>query len=85
MSLSQGQVEKVTPIGWLASKVDRVARRPGGAEAKATVSGQDMLFHARHQYGEFLVESPSIFDVDSTANVVPGCVISDSRNVFECF
>ena len=83
MSLSQGQVEKVTPIGWLASKLDRVARSPGAAEAKATVSGEDMLFHARYQYGEFLVESPNIFDVDSTANVVPGCVISDSRNVFD--
>ena len=83
MSLSNGHVEKVTPIGWLAGKIDRVARSPGAAEAKATVSGEDMLFHARYQYGEFLVESPNIFDVDGTANVVPGCVISDSRNVFD--
>ena len=82
-SLSSGQVEKVSPIGWLAGKIDRVARSPGAAEAKATVSGEDMLFHARYQYGEFLVDSPNIFDVDSAANVVPGCVISDSRNVFD--
>ena len=42
-----------------------------------------MLFHARYQYGEFLTPSPNIFDVDGTANEIPGCVISDSRNVFD--
>ena len=34
VSLSKGSVEKVTPVGWLASKIDRVARSPGAAEAK---------------------------------------------------
>ena len=61
MSLSKGYVEKVTPVGWLASRIDRVARSPGAAEAKTTVSGEDMLFHARYQYGEFLTPSPNIF------------------------
>lgn len=83
LTLLEGCVEKVTPIAWHASKIDRVVRSPGAAEAKAVVNGEDLLFHARFQFGECVGGQPNIFDVDSTVNVVDGCVISDSRNVYD--
>jgi len=83
MNLLQGSVEKITPIAWHASKIDRVVRSPGAAEAAAMVNGEDLLFHARYQLGEFLETQPNVFDVDSTVNRIPGTLISDSRNVYD--
>ena len=83
IGLLDGNVEHVTPIAWHAGKIDRVTRSPGAAEARAVVNGEDLLFHARYQFGELLEEQPNIFDVDTTVNRVLGCVISDSRNVFD--
>ena len=83
LSLSDGCVEKISPIAWQSTKIDRVARSPGAAEGKAVVTGEDLLFHARFQYGEFLDSEPDIFDVDGIANLIPGCLISDSRNVYD--
>ena len=83
LTLLEGCVEKVTPIAWHASKIDRVVRSPGAAEAKAVVNGEDLLFHARFQFGECIGDQPNIFDVDSTTNLIEGCVISDSRNVYD--
>ena len=83
MTLLDGCTEKVTPIAWHAGKIDRVVRSPGAAETVAVVNGEDYLYHARFQFGEFLVDSTNIFEVDETVNVVPGCVISDSRNVYD--
>ena len=81
--LSEGTVEKINPVAWHASRIDRVVRSPGAAEAKALVSGEDYLFHARYQLGELLEETTDVFDVDRTANRVHGCLISDSRNVYD--
>ena len=81
--LYEGYVEKVTPVAWHSSKIERVSRSPGAAEARAVVSGEDYLFHARYQFGEYLEAETNVFDVDSTVNRIPGCVISDSRNVFD--
>ena len=82
LGLLQGKMECVSPIGWHASKIDRVTRSPGAAEAKAVVTGEDLLFHARFQLGETLGET-DVFDIDATVNRVDGCLISDSRNVFD--
>ena len=82
MNLLNGGMEKITPISWHAGKIDRVTRSPGAAEARAVVNGEDVLFHARFQYGEMLSDNPNVFDVNHLVNVVPGCVISDSRNVY---
>ena len=46
--LYEGYVEKVTPVAWHSSKIERVSRSPGAAEARAVVSGEDYLFHARY-------------------------------------
>lgn len=67
---------------WHASRIDRVTRSPGAAEAKAVVTGEDVLFHARFQLGETKHET-DVFDIDRTVNEVPGRVISDSRNVYD--
>lgn len=83
LTLSDGCIEKITPIAWQSSKIDRVARSPGAAEAKAVVTGEDLLFHARFQYGELLSSEPNIFDVDGVTNEIFGCIISDSRNVYD--
>ena len=82
MRLLDGHLEKLSPIAWHASKIDRVVRSPGAAEAAAIVNGEDLLFHARYQLGEFLDPQPNVFDVDATVNRIPGTLISDSRNVY---
>eukprot|EP00435_Cladocopium_sp_Y103_P059364 s526_g21.t1 len=68
---------------WADARIDRVARSPGAAETIAVVNGEDYLFHARYQLGEILQAAPNVFDVDETVNHVEGCVISDSRNVYD--
>ena len=83
MTLLSGHVEKVTPVAWHASKIDRVCRSPGAAEAVAVVNGEDYLFHVRYQLGELFEKQPNVFDVDSTVNLFPGVLISDSRNVYD--
>lgn len=83
LTLLQGSMEKVTPISWHAGKIDRVTRSPGAAEARAVVNGEDMLYHARYQYGEMLQSCPNVFEITDTVNIIPGCIISDSRNVYD--
>ena len=83
VSLLDGNLERITPISWHANKIDRVARSPGAAEAIAVVNGEDMLYHARHQWGEMMGKGTNVFDVDQTVNQVIGGVISDSRNVYD--
>jgi hypothetical protein len=83
MSLHEGEVCKVIPIGWHASKIDRACRSPGAAEAQAAVSGEDLMYHARFQWGEMVNQDVNIYDVDSVVRGIPGCLISDSRNVYD--
>ena len=82
-SLLHGHMECISPIAWHAGRIDRVTRSPGAAEARAVVNGEDYLFHARFQLGEMLLKEPDIFNVDATVREVPGCLISDSRNVYD--
>ena len=81
--LLEGNIECVTPIAWHSNKIERTVRSPGAAEAAATVNGEDLLFHARYQYGEMVETETDVFDVDKTANQVTGVLISDSRNVYD--
>lgn len=84
LNLLGGSVEKITPIAWHSNKIDRVTRSPGAAEAIAVVNGEDMLYHARHQWGEIhLPEGTNVFNVDEAVNSVEGTLISDSRNVYD--
>ena len=82
-SLLDGAIEKITPISWHANKIDRVVRSPGAAEATAAVNGEDVLYHARFQWGEIIGPDTNVFDCDSVVNRVVGVLVSDSRNVYD--
>ena len=82
-TMLDGSMEVVTPISWHAGKIDRVNRSPGAAEAKAVINAEDLLFHARFQFGEIHEKQTDVYDVDKTVNSVLGCVITDSRNVYD--
>jgi len=81
--LLEGNMEKVSPICWHANKIERVVRSPGAAEAAAVVNGEDVLFHARYQWGELLGPPLDVFDIDAIVNTVVGGAISDSRNAYD--
>ena len=83
LSLLDGQVDKVIPIAWHSNKIDKQCRSPGAAEGRAAVAGEDHMYHARFQWGEMMNAQVNIFDVDSIVRSVPGCLISDSRNVYD--
>ena len=83
VTLLEGHVEKATPLSWHATKIERVVRSPGAAEAAAVVNGEDLLFHARYQWGEIVGPPVDVFDINTMLNRVVGGVISDSRNVYD--
>lgn len=83
LSLSQGEVAKVIPISWHSNKIERPCRSPGAAESHAAIAGEDYMYHARFQWGEMHSTEVDIFDSDSIVRKIPGCLISDSRNVYD--
>lgn len=57
-------------MSWNANKIDRVTRSPGPAETIAVVNGEDILFHARHEWGELMGSNgTNVFDV----RLLTGC------------
>ena len=82
-SMMSGAVGKVTPVTWHSSKVDRVCRSPGAAEALAAVNGEDALYYARYQWSELEYGMPDVRDAQGCVSKVPGCVVTDSRNVYD--
>ena len=83
LSLSEGEVCQITPIGWQSHKIDRTCRSPGAAETQAAVNGEDQLCYARYQWSEIMYGAVDTKDPDRTIRQTPGCVISDSRNVYD--
>ena len=83
LSLLQGEVCPITPVIWHSHKIDRVCRSPGAAETQAAVNGEDHLYYARYQWSEMLHGPADTKAPDDTVRKVPGCVISDSRNVYD--
>ena len=83
VSLLQGDVCSITPILWHSHKVDRVCRSPGAAETQAAVNGEDHLYYARYQWSEMLYGPADTKNPDAAVRRVLGCVISDSRNVYD--
>ena len=80
VTLLEGCLEKISAGAWHSSRIDRVLRSPGAAEVKATINGEDLLYHTGFQYGEWFDVEPNVFDVDKTVN--RGCVISDARTIY---
>ena len=79
----QGELGAVSAISWHSSKIDRACRSPGSSEAQAAVNGEDLLYYARLQWGEILHGFPNVRAPDEVASSVKGCLVTDSRNVFD--
>ena len=83
LSLLQGEVCPVTPVAWHSHRIDRVCRSPGAAETLAAVNGEDELYYARFQWAELMFGHVNTKDPTSTVRRVSGCVVTDSRNVYD--
>ncbi|CAE7525545.1 RE1 [Symbiodinium sp. CCMP2592] len=81
--LLKGEVEAVSPISWHSTRIDRACRSPGASETAAAVNGEDLLYYVRYQWSEMLYGRPNLRQPDETVSRVPGCVITDSRNVYD--
>ncbi|CAE7255758.1 RE1 [Symbiodinium sp. CCMP2456] len=82
-SVLQDAVGRITPVAWHSSKVERICRSPGAAEAQAAVNGEDTLFFSRYQWGELEFGDVDSRDAERTVNQVVGCLVTDSRNVYD--
>ena len=83
VSLLQGELCPISPVAWHSHEVDRVCRSPGAAETQAAVNGEDHLYYARFQWSEMMYGAGSTKEPDRTVSKVTGCVVSDSRNVYD--
>ena len=81
--LLEGSCEPISLISWTSQKIDRKCRSPGAAEAMAAVNGEDQLFFARFQMSEMMGIPADVRNVSASVNSIPGCVVTDSRNVFD--
>ena len=70
-------------MAWHSSRIDRTCRSPGTAEAQAAVNGEDALFFARYQWSELEYGNVDPRDAVSSVNKITGCLVTDSRNVFD--
>ena len=83
MSLLRGELAKVSIIGWQSHRIDRTCRSPGAAETQAAVNGEDSVYYARYQWSEMLHGVANARNPVECVQKVPGCIITDSRNVYD--
>ena len=83
MGLQRGEVLPVSPLSWSSSKIDRACRSPGAAETQAAVNGEDSLFYLRYQWSEIAYGQVQVHNPAGAVRRTKGCLISDSRNVFD--
>ena len=81
--MGEGEMTEVSPMFWSSSRIHRVCRSPGAAEARAAIDGEDALYLLRYQWGELQGRRPHLQDADSAVCLTPGFLITDSRNVFD--
>ena len=81
--LLQGRCENISFLTWHSSKIGRICRSPGASEAIAAVNAEDLLFFARLQFVELLGHTIDIRQVNKSVNLIRGCLVTDSRNVFD--
>ena len=79
----EGQMAEVNPLFWSSSRIHRVCRSPGSAEARAAVDGEDILYLLRYQWSELCGFVPNVRDPDECVGQTPGALVTDSRNVFD--
>ena len=83
ISLLQGELTKVSIAGWHSHRIDRTCRSPGAAETQAAVNGEDSIYYMRYQWSEIIHDVADARDPEGCVRKVPGCLISDSRNVYD--
>ena len=82
-SMLNGELGKISLLAWHSSKIDRVCRSPGAAEAQAAANGDDAGYFARFQWSELEKGLTDIRQPDLCVRQVPGCLVTDSRNVYD--
>ncbi|CAE7358286.1 nphp3 [Symbiodinium sp. CCMP2592] len=83
VSLLKGELGKVSIVSWSSHRIDRTCRSPGAAETQAAVNGEDTVFYVRYQWSEIIHGPADARDPEGCATKVVGCLISDSRNVYD--
>ena len=81
--LIKGQCAPVSLVMWQSAKIGRICRSPGASEAIAAVNAEDLLFFARFQLSEMSGHKVHVRQVNHAVNTVPGCLVTDSRNVYD--
>ncbi|CAE7839318.1 RE1 [Symbiodinium sp. CCMP2592] len=81
--LLHGEVTQVSLMAWHSNRIDRSCRSPGAAETQAAVNGEDALYYARFQWSEMLYGNVNPRQPDEVVRRVTGCLITDSRNVYD--
>eukprot|EP00435_Cladocopium_sp_Y103_P051539 s2061_g16.t1 len=81
--LLDGECVPVSFMLWQSTKINRVCRSPGASEAIAAVNAEDLLFFSRFQLSEMMGHPVKIREVNTNVNAVTGCLVTDSRNVFD--
>ena len=79
----QGELGRITPVAWHSNRIDRSCRSPGASEAQAAINGEDALYFARYQWSELCYGRPHVRHPDMAVSKVQGCLITDSRNVYD--
>lgn len=70
-------------MAWHSSKIARVCTSPGSSEAFAAVNAEDLLCFCRFQVAEMRGFPVNIRHPNEVVNSIKGCLISDSRNVYD--
>ena len=81
--MEEGYMTEVSPMFWSSSKIQRVCRSPGSAEARAAIDGEDVLYLLRYQWSELCGRRPNLYDADTTVRETRGVLVTDSRNVYD--
>ena len=81
--ISEGFMSEVNPMFWASSRIHRVCRSPGAAEARAAIDGEDILYMLRYQWGELQGRRPGLRDPDSCVSATAAILVTDSRNVYD--
>ena len=82
-SLLKGECTPVSIVAWNSSKIGRVCSSPGSSEAIAAANAEDLLYFCRFQISEMMGNEVNIRDPNTTVNKIDGCLVTDSRNVYD--
>ncbi|CAE7457458.1 unnamed protein product, partial [Symbiodinium sp. CCMP2456] len=82
-TLLQGSLVSISPIFWQSAKIQRACRSSAAAETHAAADAEDELYAIRLQAGEFLGEGVKLWSCDESVKMVPGVLVTDSKNLYD--